>query len=127
MSRRSNFQCVKRRMEVKRCEMCGSEEGLEVHHIIPVSCGGSDDESNLKVLCGKCHTAIHNKDRSYLTKMGIAKMKQNSCVKYISVEDFYKAMNQYFEDVGEIPPLSYVYDVIDRLPKKLVEVGEDGK
>jgi len=33
--------------------------GLEVHHIIHVSNGGEDHQSNLKTLCEDCHKAAH--------------------------------------------------------------------
>ena len=36
---------------------------LEVHHIIPVSDGGSDHPSNLVTLCKKCHIERHRKLR----------------------------------------------------------------
>jgi len=32
---------------------------MNVHHIIPVSSGGSDDPSNLITLCEDCHSQIH--------------------------------------------------------------------
>ena len=35
--------------------------GLEVHHIIPVSEGGSDHISNLITLCEECHKKQHRK------------------------------------------------------------------
>lgn len=45
------------------CEMCLKEGRLtpveEVHHIIPVSQGGTHDRSNLMSLCQSCHTKIH--------------------------------------------------------------------
>jgi hypothetical protein len=31
----------------------------EVHHIIPLSEGGTNDESNLMSLCRSCHEKIH--------------------------------------------------------------------
>ena len=45
------------------CEMC-LKEGKhvpveEVHHIIPLSQGGSNYFSNLMSLCKSCHTKIH--------------------------------------------------------------------
>ena len=43
--RRDNFICV----------FCGSNEDLEVDHIQPRKKGGSDDLSNLRTLCHKCH------------------------------------------------------------------------
>ena len=45
------------------CEMClksGRYVAVEeVHHIIPLSQGGTHDESNLMSLCQSCHTKIH--------------------------------------------------------------------
>lgn len=32
------------------------EPGGEIHHIVPLSKGGPDDESNLIILCHECHT-----------------------------------------------------------------------
>jgi len=48
--------------EVGRCENCKKdrrEAQLEVHHVVPVSRGGSHLENNLKVLCSRCHDAAH--------------------------------------------------------------------
>jgi 5-methylcytosine-specific restriction protein A len=51
-----------------RCELCGSpapfvdlneEPFLEVHHIIPLSEGGTDDLKNTAALCPNCHRAVH--------------------------------------------------------------------
>lgn len=40
------------------CQDCrnNNNNGLEVHHIIPKSRGGSDHPHNLKSLCKKCHS-----------------------------------------------------------------------
>ena len=38
-----------------RCIKCGATENLEVHHIIPVSKGGSNSMRNLITLCHNCH------------------------------------------------------------------------
>ena len=44
------------------CARCGSgiEKKLVVHHIIPLSFGGSNDMDNLQVLCSFCHGNIHS-------------------------------------------------------------------
>ena len=48
-----------------RCELCGvshEEVRLDVDHIVPRSKGGSNDESNLQVLCRTCNSQKNNKD-----------------------------------------------------------------
>ena len=46
------------------CEMCLKEGRLtpvqEVHHILPVSKGGTHARDNLMSLCQSCHTKIHH-------------------------------------------------------------------
>ena len=46
------------------CEMCLKEGRLtpvqEVHHILPISQGGTHDRSNLMSLCQSCHAKIHH-------------------------------------------------------------------
>ena len=45
------------------CERCFKEGTMvraeEVHHILPVSQGGTNESSNLMALCQSCHTKIH--------------------------------------------------------------------
>jgi hypothetical protein len=38
-----------------RCRRCGSTRSLEVDHIVPVSKGGHDYETNLQTLCARCN------------------------------------------------------------------------
>ncbi|WP_204365619.1 HNH endonuclease [Natronococcus jeotgali] len=40
---------------------CSSEQRLEVHHIVPLSAGGSNERSNLITLCKNCHTKSEGK------------------------------------------------------------------
>ena len=44
------------------CEECKSESRLsvaeEVHHILPLANGGTNDEGNLMALCKSCHSKI---------------------------------------------------------------------
>jgi NMD protein affecting ribosome stability and mRNA decay len=42
------------------CCYCGSMENLEIDHIIPISKGGREDESNMQVLCKKCNMSKFN-------------------------------------------------------------------
>ena len=54
-------------MEVKgielgdECAICGSKENLEVHHIVPISKGGTNEVENLAILCRKCNREIYNR------------------------------------------------------------------
>lgn len=41
--------------EGRACAVCGSTENLEIHHMIPVDIGGTNDAANLIVLCRYCH------------------------------------------------------------------------
>jgi len=45
------------------CEWCEKNGRLtsaeEVHHILPISLGGTHDKSNLMSLCKSCHNKIH--------------------------------------------------------------------
>ena len=54
---------------VNACEICGTRDGLETHHIVPQAAAGQDGKirpgvhknvaSNLTVLCDSCHKAHH--------------------------------------------------------------------
>lgn len=39
------------------CETCGAP-AEQVHHITPLSAGGTHDESNLQSLCHRCHSRV---------------------------------------------------------------------
>ena len=44
------------------CKLCLNDiaqYGRQVHHIVPVSENGSDDLTNLVLLCKQCHTTVH--------------------------------------------------------------------
>jgi len=59
----SGKTCLKVRKR-GRCEKCGvklnyrKHEG-DIHHIVPMSKGGTNRYSNLVLLCDKCHDHIH--------------------------------------------------------------------
>jgi|DEB0MinimDraft_6_1074348.scaffolds.fasta_scaffold09199_3 5-methylcytosine-specific restriction endonuclease McrA len=52
---------VDQQKEVGRyfCEMCFYDKDLEVHHIVEVKDGGTDEPGNLQLLCNCCHTIVH--------------------------------------------------------------------
>ena len=42
------------------CHRCGSTNELEIHHMIPIGIGGTNDTGNLIILCHKCHAERSN-------------------------------------------------------------------
>ena len=48
------------------CELCYAKDTkLDVHHVVPVEEGGTDDQDNLICLCRHCHKVIHTGNRYY--------------------------------------------------------------
>jgi hypothetical protein len=44
------------------CQLCGAKGvPLEIHHVLPMSAGGTEDESNLALLCANCNRIIGNR------------------------------------------------------------------
>lgn len=58
------------------CKCCGSSENLEYDHIIPYSCGGSSEVSNIQLLCKKCN---RSKSNSCICKVHNNKVGNNCC------------------------------------------------
>ena len=44
-----------------RCQVCGSMQNLQVHHLKFRSQSGGDVEQNLITLCAECHERMHRK------------------------------------------------------------------
>lgn len=42
-----------------RCQLCGSMQHLQVHHLKFRSQSGGDEEQNLITLCAECHERVH--------------------------------------------------------------------
>jgi hypothetical protein len=42
------------------CQCCGSSESLEFDHIMPFSCGGTNDATNIQLLCRQCNRSKSN-------------------------------------------------------------------
>lgn len=42
-----------------KCVKCGATTGLSVHHVVPLSRGGDNGQSNLRTLCETHHKSEH--------------------------------------------------------------------
>lgn len=65
-----------------QCCNCGSTQELEYHHVVPISLGGKDSNSNIVCLCYPCHQKIHYGEskhglHSTVIKMGLEAAKKN--------------------------------------------------
>ena len=55
-------QCARKRIIKQRghkCESCGYPGYIELHHVLEVGNGGTNNDDNLKMLCEKCHADAH--------------------------------------------------------------------
>ena len=97
-----------------KCELCGSVRGLEIHHIVPVSVGGTDDKENLLCVCKKCH--------ALLTPTGLL-IKRAQRVRDIQLR-FYEHMERLC-NAGIPPDFCDVCDYLDANVFPLVAGGDD--
>jgi hypothetical protein len=51
----ASWNIIKRRHKADECQNCGTSESLELHHIIPLMDGGTNEPWNLMTLCESCH------------------------------------------------------------------------
>lgn len=83
-----------------RCALCDDTAGLQIHHVMHRSCGGSDDPMNLITLCWRCHAEAHGtlipERHSYVPKTADERWVawrsllddyEQMCVEYVS--DYY--------------------------------------
>ena len=99
------------------CEKCGSNDGVEVHHKIPLVLCGDDTIDNLISLCYSCHMKEHALNRSGLTKAGLERRK-NAPIKDIlisKIDLLEKIQNGELTD-----PLDIVDCIIDAPCKKCI-------
>lgn len=48
-----------------KCKQCGTSEELTIDHIVPLSLGGKDIDSNLRTLCAPCNVKKGNYNPSW--------------------------------------------------------------
>jgi DNA invertase Pin-like site-specific DNA recombinase len=75
----ANYQSREKGVILDFCVFCGAKEGVEQHHVVPRSEGGSDDPTNILSVCGVHHGLLHGIRRtpniSALTKAALAALK----------------------------------------------------
>lgn len=55
---------ILRRLKLSCFNCDWSEAACDIHHIIPRSKGGTDDHTNLTILCPNCHRVAHEKKQT---------------------------------------------------------------
>lgn len=91
ISRRTIQKILRRAFSNWKCPFCGWTETFEVHHIIPRCEGGSDELSNLVMLCPNHHSLAD------LGKIGKDVLREFSISQYYTEEEL---LNEYYE--GEV-------------------------
>lgn len=80
-----------------KCQICDLdvEELLEIHHILPLSEGGTNEWHNLSVLCPTCHKVVH----SFMNKENPTEMlmKHASLNKSFKLDNFEKIIKRNME------------------------------
>jgi 5-methylcytosine-specific restriction endonuclease McrA len=70
----------------KKCSCCGSEENLHVHHLSYENLG-NENESDLLLLCKKCHGLVH-KGKIKIFYMNVEQLEAFNKIKDIIIESF---------------------------------------
>ena len=79
-----------------RCANCRDTDSLEIHHVVPLSLGGTNEITNLVPLCHRCHKTAHcGRHISHYTNKKNVGSKPN-----LSDEEAKKVLDSYF--LGEI-------------------------
>ena len=67
-----------------QCAMCSDTRGLQIHHAVKRSLGGSDFPENLITLCWKCHAVAHGMKFDDYPKYIDAEWMEQHIVEYLS-------------------------------------------
>lgn len=63
MAAREREHCKVQRLGKERdlytCQVCGSTENVEGHHIVNYQYGGAATMDNIVALCSECHKEVH--------------------------------------------------------------------
>ena len=103
------------------CQICKADTikkgtGLEVHHIIPRSQGGSNKPSNLISLCKKCHNKVHSNSNDNKYFRELQKRKINDTYKDATFMN--TSRWRIYESIGSECPTYISYGYITSLNRK---------
>lgn len=116
---KTEAQRIKRKVvsETGKCEVCGFNYKpiLQIHHIVPISEFGNNQEDNIICVCPNCHKALHylysafNRDKgerrtdllNQAYGVNVYKKMTTVLMQYIVKKG---EIFGYFESVGLIPP-----------------------
>lgn len=73
-----NKDLMLKNFSIHKCCNCEEIEGLQLHHIVPLSIGGTNFITNLCLVCESCHSFIHDMNLVHnktLRQKGIEKAK----------------------------------------------------
>ena len=80
-----------------RCALCDSNRGLQIHHIMKRSQGGSNSPHNLITLCWVCHAIAHGtRIPDCADWMGPVEVHE-ACIEYVAA---YYAPDWYTREEG---------------------------
>ena len=82
-----------------RCALCDSPKGLQIHHAIHRSEGGSNQPQNLICLCWKCHAAAHGSRMPEYPEYVTPEYIEQAVVEYLS--DYYACNGQEWYPFGD--------------------------
>ena len=66
------------------CALCDSTRGLQVHHVMPRSQGGSNSPHNLITLCWRCHAVAHGTRLPECPDWMDAAEVHQACIEYLA-------------------------------------------
>ena len=69
-----------------RCALCDDTRGLQIHHVVRRSQGGTNLPQNLITLCWRCHAVAHGTVLPEYGEMQPCEIAQ-ACVEYVA--DYY--------------------------------------
>ncbi|QNL44679.1 HNH endonuclease [Oscillibacter hominis] len=87
-----------------RCALCDSTAGLQVHHVVRRSQGGTDYPHNLITLCWRCHAVAHGTRLPEYGDLQGAEVCQD-CVEYLA--DYYADEGFLWSPWAKVQPRLY--------------------